>query len=127
MQMIGVAASAAVEPPTFSGPHILLTAAVTGLLALAAATLLKVRSVDLGALTLVAFAATWLLRTAANMGQLNDDGLPGFSANDCLAPIVTWVALAVYADLRGTPPTAAWRRARAATTLLAFAVNVVTI
>jgi len=37
------------------------------------------------------------------------------------------VALAVYADLRGTPPTPAWRRARAAAAVLAFVVNVVTI
>jgi len=87
--MITSAASAAVGPSTFSGPHILLTAAIAGLFALTAGALLKVRSVDLGALAVVAIAATWLLRTAANMGQLNDDGLPGFSANDCLAPIVT--------------------------------------
>jgi len=83
--------------------------------------------VDLAVLTVLTFTATWLLRTAANMPQLNDDGLPGYSANDCLAPVVTWVLVAVYLDLRGAAPGVALRRARAAAALLAFAVNVITI
>lgn len=112
---------------TFSARHILLTAGLTAVLALVAGTLLKVRGLDLVAVTVLTFAATWLLRRSANMPALNDDGLPGFSANDCLAPAVTWVAVALYSDLRGQPPGAALRRTRAAAALLAFAVNVLTI
>jgi hypothetical protein len=39
--------------------------------------------------------AVFLLRKSENMAQLNNDGLSGFSADDWLAPTVTWVALAV--------------------------------
>jgi hypothetical protein len=79
------------------------------------------------ALAVLSFTAAWLLRRSANMPALNDDGLPGFSANDCLAPVVTWVTVTLYIDLRGQSPGAALRRARAAAALLAFAVNVPTI
>ncbi len=82
---------------------------------------------DRMALAVLSFTAAWLLRRSANMPALNDDGLPGFSANDCLAPVVTWVTVTLYIDLRGQSPGAALRRARAAAALLAFAVNVPTI
>ena len=121
------AISATLPAGTFSPRHILLTATVTAVLTLAAGTLLKARGLDLVAVTILAFTAVWLLRRSANMPALNDDGLPGFSANDCLAPAVTWVAVALYSDLRGQPPGAALRRTRAAAALLAFAVNVITI
>jgi len=122
------ALAAALPAGTFGAAHILLTAGITAVLTLVAVVLLKVRGgVDLAVLTVLAFTATWLLRTAANMPQLNDDGLPGYSANDCLAPVVTWVFVAVYLDLRGAAPGVALRRARAAAALLAFAVNVITI
>ena len=125
------ALAAALPAGTFGAAHILLTAGITAVLTLVAVVLLKVRGgVDLAVLSVLAFTATWLLRTAANMPQLNDDGLPGYSANDCLAPlapVVTWVLVAVYLDLRGAAPGVALRRARAAAALLAFAVNVITI
>ncbi len=127
MSSLHTAASLALPPGTFSTRHILLTAALTAVLTLAGAAVLHLRGVDLAAVTILAFAATWLLRRSANMAQLNDDGLPGFSANDCLSPVVTWVALALYSDIRGHPPSTALRRARAAAALLAFAVNVLTI
>ncbi len=127
MSSLHTAASLALPPGTFSTRHILLTAALTAALTLAVAAVLRLRGVDLAAVTILAFAATWLLRQSANMAQLNDDGLPGFSANDCLSPVVTWVALALYSDIRGHPPSTALRRARAAAALLAFAVNVLTI
>lgn len=127
MSSLHTAASLALAPGTFSTRHILLTAALTAVLTLAVAAILRVRGADLAAVTILAFAATWLLRRSANMAQLNDDGLPGFSANDCLSPVVTWVALALYSDIRGHAPSTALRRARAAAALLAFAVNVLTI
>ena len=69
----------------------------------------------------------YLWRASANMPQLNNDGIPGFSANDWLAPVVTFVVLSVYADL--VPPVNQRRFAqvRAAATIAAFAVNVITI
>lgn len=121
------ATSAALPAGVFSARHILLTAGLTAVLTLAVGALLKVRRLDLVAVTVLTFAATWLLRRSANMPALNDDGLPGFSANDCLAPAVTWVAVALYSDLRGQPPGAVLRRTRAAAALLALAVNVLTI
>ena len=61
------------------------------------------------------------------MPQLNRDGLAGYSANDWLAPVVVFVVLSVYADL--VPPSNERRFAqvRAAATIAAFVVNVVTI
>ncbi len=127
MSSLHTAASLALAPGTFSTRHILLTAALTAVLTLAVAAILRLRGADLAAVTILAFMATWLLRRSANMAQLNDDGLPGFSANDCLSPVVTWVALALYSDIRGHAPGTPVRRARAAAALLAFAVNVLTI
>lgn len=44
--------------------------------------------------------AVLVWRLSANMPALNDDGLPPFSANDWAAPVLTFVVLSVYADLR---------------------------
>jgi hypothetical protein len=76
---------------------------------------------------LLAGGAVYLWRASANMPQLNRDGISGYSANDWLAPVVTFVVLTVYADL--FPPANARRygQLRAAATLTAFAVNVITI
>jgi hypothetical protein len=41
----------------------------------------------------------------ATLPALNDDGRPGFSANDRAAPVVTNVALCSYSDLRSTADT----------------------
>lgn len=128
MTTLHAAALSAVLPAgAFSAGRILLTAGLTAVLALAVGALLRVRGLDLMALAVLSFMATWLLRRSANMPALNDDGLPGFSANDCLAPVVTWVTVTLYIDLRGQSPSAALRRTRAAAALLAFAVNVLTI
>jgi hypothetical protein len=60
------------------------------------------------------------------MPALNDDGLPGFSANDWAAPVLTFVFLSLFADLRAPPiSTAIAKPALAA--LAALAVNVITI
>ena len=44
--------------------------------------------------------ATFGERLCANMTQLNNDGVPGFSANDLLAPALTYIVLSLYADLQ---------------------------
>jgi hypothetical protein len=69
----------------------------------------------------------FLLRKSANVPQLNDDGLSGFSANDCLAPTVTWVVLGIYGALRAPTEPRRYEQSRAGVTVLAFAVNVLTI
>jgi hypothetical protein len=114
----------------FSHNHIALTAAITGLIA-AGIALWRFNTSNrvIGALTVgaLAAAAVFLWRASANMPQLNRDGLEGFSANDWLAPVVTYIVLSVYADL--FPPTDQRRFAqvRAAATIAALAVNVITI
>jgi len=87
---------------TFSTNHIALTAGVTGLISLPLAySMLRPRSwVDAMAVALVTAASVFVFRKSANLGQLNDDGLSPFSANDWLAPVLTYVFLGVYAALR---------------------------
>jgi hypothetical protein len=114
---------------TFGVGHIAVTAAITAALALAAAVWRLPRSmlVDQLAVAVLNFAAVLLWRLSANMPQLNDDGLPGFSANDWLAPVLTYVALAVYADLRAPAEPGRFAQVRALATIAALVVNVLTI
>ena len=120
----------AVAADTFTHAHIALTAVITGAIS-AAFALWRFRGLRRLAAALVvgvlAGAAVYLWRASANMPQLNNDGLQGFSANDWLAPTITFVALSVYADL--IPPSNRHRfgQVRAAATIVAFAVNVITI
>lgn len=113
----------------FSVAHIGLTAAITAVLALGAAYWRLPRGawLDILAIALLAGAAVFLWRVSANMPPLNDDGLPGFSANDWAAPILTFVALTVYTDLRAPAELRAYRQARALATFAALAINVITI
>ena len=112
---------------TFSAVHILATAALTGLAAAAAAWWKLRRWPEAAAVLLVSGAAVFLWRISANMPQLNDDGLQGFSANDWDAPVLAYLALSVYADLRKPRPEAAFRQVRALAALACLAVNVITI
>ena len=61
------------------------------------------------------------------MPQLNNDGIQGFSANDWLVPAIVFVVLSVYADLFPPADPRKFGHVRAAVTLVAFAVNVITI
>ena len=79
------------------------------------------------AVAVLAGGAVYLWRASANMPQLNRDGISGYSANDWLAPVVTFVVLTVYADLFPPADPRRFRQLRAAATLTAFAVNVITI
>jgi hypothetical protein len=121
--------AAQLNTSTFPTAHILATAAPAGALALAVAVWrLRSRShAEQLAVGVLTFAATALLRLSANMPALNDDGIKEFSANDCLAPVATWVFLAVYADLRQPGDRARFAEVRAIATLIALAVNVITI
>jgi hypothetical protein len=90
---------------TFSTLHITVTALICGLLALAASMwrLPRRRCTDLLAVTVLSAGAVFLWRMSANMPQLNDDRLNGFSADDWAAPALTYIALSVYGDLRPPP------------------------
>jgi len=114
---------------TFSVTHIALTAVITGLLAIPLAYwLLRPRSwVDIIAIAVVTAASVFVWRKSANMGQLNDDGLSPLSANDWLAPVLTWVFLGIYAAFRPPAEPTRFARLRALLTVLSFLVNVVTI
>jgi hypothetical protein len=115
----------------FSTSHIALTAAITGAVSLAAGLLVLGRRrpalADSLAIAILAAGAVFLWRKSANMPQLNDDGLPPFSANDWLAPVVTYAVLGMYATVRRTSHDRRLALARAIAVLAAFAVNVITI
>ncbi|OBI85889.1 hypothetical protein A9X00_27065 [Mycobacterium sp. 1245805.9] len=102
---------------------------MTGVLALAAAAWRLPRSAwpDVVTIGVLSGAAVFLWRISANMPQLNSDGLPGFSANDWLAPIVTYVFLSAYADLRSPADPRRYGQARALAVGVALLVNVIAI
>jgi hypothetical protein len=114
----------------FSTGHIALTGLLSGLLAAAVALLWlrdEHRLLDTLAVGILTAAAVFLLRKSANMPQLNDDGLSGFSANDWLAPTVTYVVLGVYGAVRAPTEERRYQQARAAATMIALVIDVVTI
>jgi hypothetical protein len=114
----------------FTTGHIAATAAISGLAAATVAVLWlrgERRTLDALAIGLLTGGAVFLLRKSANMSQLNNDGLQPFSANDLLAPTVTFVVLGLYAAFRKPSEPRRFEPARAAATLIAFAINVVTI
>ena len=114
---------------TFTTLHIALTALTVALLTLAVAVWRLRRPAWRQALVvaLLSGAAVFQWRLSANLPQLNDDGLPGFSANDWAAPVVTYIVLSCYADLRPPPDQARYKQVRALATVVALAVNVITI
>ncbi|MGW4561927.1 hypothetical protein ACWEN3_05805 [Streptomyces sp. NPDC004561] len=114
---------------TFSTAHIGLTAAITGVLALAVAVWRLPRSAwaDMAAVAVLSAASVYLWRMSANMTPLNKDGLPGFSANDWAAPVLTYVFLSLYADVRLPADPRRYAQTRALATLVSLAVNVITI
>ena len=82
---------------------------------------------DILAVSLVSGVSVFLWRVSANMPQLNEDGLPGFSANDWAAPILTYVSLGIYSGLKKTCRGSGFREVRALATLACLVINVVTI
>jgi hypothetical protein len=79
------------------------------------------------ALSLLVGFSILLFRLGANVQQLNDDPIPLASPNDLLCPLVTYVVLSVYADLRRVHGETHFARDRAVLTLVSLAVNIVTI
>jgi hypothetical protein len=114
----------------FTTVHIAATAAITGAVALVAGVLVLGRRRGLAesvAIAILSAGAVFLWRKSANMPQLNNDGLPPFSANDWLAPMLTYVVLGMYAAVRPTSNDRRLAQARALAVLGAFIVNVITI
>jgi hypothetical protein len=115
----------------FSTIHIAATAGITGALALVAALVVLGRNrsalVESVVIALLAAGAVFLWRKSANMPQLNNDGLSPISANDLLAPTLTYVVLGMYASVRRPGNERRFAQARALAVLAAFVVNVVTI
>jgi hypothetical protein len=128
-QIVGTATNLAAESGSFSATHIALTAALTGVLALSAAAWRLPRTAwpDIVAVGVLSAAAVFLWRISANMPQLNSDGLPGFSANDWLAPVMTYLFLSAYADLRSPPDPRRYGQIRTMAVVISLVVNVVTI
>jgi hypothetical protein len=115
---------------TFTTSHIAVTAGITGVLALIGCLVLLGRRSGLAeslAIGILATAAVFLWRKSANMPQLNTDGLNGFSANDWLAPTITFVVLSLYKTVRRPGNDRRFGQALALSVLAAFVVNVVTI
>jgi hypothetical protein len=114
----------------FGTAHIAVTAAITGGAAMLAVLLLLGRRsglIDSIAIAVLSAGAVFLWRKSANMPQLNDDGLPPFSANDWLAPVITYVVLSMYKTVRHPTNDRRFAQACAVAVLVAFIVNVVTI
>ena len=114
----------------FGTAHIAVTAGITGVVALVAGVLVLGRRGGLAesfAIAILSVGAVFLWRKSANMPQLNDDGLSPFSANDWLAPVVTYVVLGMYASMRRPGNDRRFAQARTVAVLAAFVVNVVTI
>jgi hypothetical protein len=119
--MLIVAAAA----PVFSTGHIALTAAIAGVPSLPIVQW-RLRPISIAQSVLLACvvaASVFVWRLSANMPQLNDDGMPGFSANDWLCPIITYVALGLYAAVRPPADPARWGQTRALVTLTALIVK----
>ena len=114
---------------TFSTLHIAVTAVITAVLVCGVAVWRLPRGQWRQALVVavLAGAAVFLWRLSANKPQLNDDGLPGFSANDWAAPLLTYVVLRSYGDLRRRVDAGRYRQVCALAAVVALAVNVITI
>ncbi|WAL69286.1 hypothetical protein ORV05_16435 [Amycolatopsis cynarae] len=114
---------------SFTPGQIAVTAVVTGVVAFAAALWRLPRGAwaDRVAVGVLAGASVFLWRISANMPELNSDGLPGFSAADWLAPVMTYLFLSVYADLRVPADAPRYRQTRALAVIASLVVDVVTL
>jgi hypothetical protein len=114
----------------FRSSHIALTALICGVAAALLSYLAFGRRaviVECAVIGILTAASVLLWRRSANMPQLNRDGLREFSANDWLAPVVTFVFLSVYGALRRDGEDRAFARAKALAVIAVLVVNVVAI
>src|SRR5256885_12870243 len=120
---------AAVDSGKFSTSQIAFTSGVVGVISFPLTLwLIRPRSWPWAiVVTVVAMAATFGWRLCANMSQLNNDGVPGYSANDLAAPMFTYVLLGIVAAIQRPTDPVRYGRVRALLAGGALAVNVITI
>lgn len=78
-------------------------------------------------LTLVVGGSVFVGRLVCNIAPLNNDPVSGFSPNDLLCPMLSFVMLEVLIGLRPLEQEKVWSRLRALLVLISFVVNVLTI
>jgi hypothetical protein len=66
-------------------------------------------------------------RLAGNAQPLNEDPIPLVSPNDVLCPVLTYVIMGLYTDMRRSVDRPGWPRLRALLTVTSLIVNIVTI
>jgi hypothetical protein len=66
-------------------------------------------------------------RLSCNVPVLNEDPLAGFSPNDFICPMLTYVLLEVFVGLRPLERPTNWPFVRSLLVIASFAVNVLTI
>ncbi len=113
--------------PGFSTLHIAATALITAAIAWPIAVRVLRSLVQGVQIAIVAGFATLGWRLAANVDALNRDGVPWVSANDALAPVVTYVLLGMYAAVRPPQRPRRFEQLRAAVAVVALVVNIVAI
>jgi hypothetical protein len=106
-----------------------LTAGIAALLSLVVLRW-RFRSISLREAVLMAVlvgVSVMAWRLSGNVSVLNDDPIGGLSPNDFICPVVSYVFLSLYLDMRQPVEVSTWIRARAWLTLIVFLVNVFTI
>jgi hypothetical protein len=83
--------------------------------------------IDYLAVIIVVLLSVLVWRTVCNVAVLNDDPVPGFSPNDILCPLFTYLALGMLAAFRQPVEAVKWERLRVVLALVSLVVNVVTI
>jgi hypothetical protein len=78
-------------------------------------------------LTLVVGGSVFVGRLICNIPVLNNDPVSGFSPNDLLCPMLTFVMLEVLIGLRPLEQQQHWLRLRTLLVLVSLVVNVLTI
>jgi hypothetical protein len=122
----------ATRPSVFSFAHIVLTAAITAVIALLVLVLLRPRYKMLSLVgcllvALVVGISVIVWRSAGNTGALNNDTIPVVSPNDVLCPLVTYLFIGFYTAFRSPLDAMRFEQVRVLLTLVSFVVNVVTI
>jgi hypothetical protein len=77
--------------------------------------------------TLVVGGSVFAGRLVCNIPMLNNDPVSGFSPNDLICPMFTFVMLEVFIGFKDLEQPTFWVRIRALLVLVSFVVNVVTI
>jgi hypothetical protein len=86
-----------------------------------------VTALEVVLLTITVGVSVFAGRLSCNVPMLNQDPIAGFSPNDFICPMLTFVLLEVFVGLRPFDQAANWPRVRALLVIASFVVNVLTI